>query len=150
LIEGVEIDEYAFSPCGFSLNGLKGDGFISIHITPQDEFAYVSYETNIANIDYHKLRDGILQLFRPEKFTTLITNAPNSVTDLTDTEYLLTARTDTLLNGLPVFFERCQRTDCPIEQAELLSESKKRLQSLNIGPCGQDVTTIVAQEETWS
>lgn len=109
LIDGVEIDEYAFNPCGFSLNGMKGDGFITIHITPQDEFAYVSYETNIPELDYHALRDGILRLFRPEKFTLLVTNATNSVTDLTDTDYVLTSRTDTVLNLLPVFFERCEK-----------------------------------------
>lgn len=150
LIEGVEIDEYAFSPCGFSLNGLKDDGFITVHITPQDEFAYASYETNIAGLDYHKLRDGLLQLFRPEKFTMLITNAPTSVTDLTETDYLLTARTDTLLNGLPVFFERCQRTDCPIEQADVSPDGKKLLQSLNIGLGALYKTPVLALEETWS
>jgi len=150
LIEGVEIDEYAFSPCGFSLNGMKDDGFITIHITPQDEFAYVSYETNISGLDYHKLRDGILQIFRPEKFTMLITNAGSSITDLTDSEYLLTVRTDTLLNGLPVFFERCQRSDFPAEQTEVPGDGKKMLQSLNLGPCALYSTPTVAQEETWS
>jgi len=150
LIEGVVIDEYAFSPCGFSLNGLKGDGFLTIHITPQDEFAYVSYETNIVGVDYHKLRDELLQLFQPEKFTLLISNAPTSVTDLGDIDYLLTARTDTLLNGLPIFFERCQRTDCPVEQSDISSDHKKILPSTNIGPSALYKTPVLALEETWS
>jgi S-adenosylmethionine decarboxylase len=150
LIEGVDIDEYAFSPCGFSLNGLKDEGFITVHITPQDEFAYVSFETNIAGVDYHKLRDGLLQLFRPEKFTMLITNSASTITDLTDTEYLLSARTDSLLNGLPVFFERCQRTDLPVESTEIVSECKQILQTLRLTPGALDSTPLVAQEETWS
>jgi len=151
LIRGVEIDEYAFSPCGFSLNGLKDDGFLTIHITPQDEFAYVSYETNIPDLDYHDLRNGILQLFRPEKFTLLISNATNSVTDLTDMEYTMTRRTDTLLSsGLPVFFERCQRNDLVDQVESVLSDTLQISFSVHREPLAVCPTTVLAQEETWS
>lgn len=153
LIEGVEIDEFAFSPCGFSLNGLKDDGFITIHITPQDEFCYVSYETNIANLDYHRLRDGILEIFRPEKFTLLVSNAPDTETELGST-YVRTNRTDKILNDLPVFFERCEVVDESSAAPEALKDSaRKRLKkfcSPHLGPCASCSVHYLAQEETWS
>jgi len=39
-------DDYLFDPCGYSINGLCGDKYMTIHITPQEESSYVSIETN--------------------------------------------------------------------------------------------------------
>lgn len=47
LFPGFEIDGYLFEPYGYSMNGIKGDQYITMHITPQEDTSYVSFETDI-------------------------------------------------------------------------------------------------------
>lgn len=47
LFPGAFIDDFLFEPCGYSMNGVLDDGYFTIHITPQAEFSYVSFETDI-------------------------------------------------------------------------------------------------------
>jgi len=44
LLSKAEIDDYVFEPCGYSMNGLEGGAFSTIHITPEDGFSYASLE----------------------------------------------------------------------------------------------------------
>jgi S-adenosylmethionine decarboxylase len=62
------IDDYLFDPCGYSLNGLLGDGYFTIHITPQPNCSYASFETNI-QCDYPTLIKRVLSVFKPKNFT---------------------------------------------------------------------------------
>uniref|UniRef100_A0A8D1A3D0 adenosylmethionine decarboxylase n=1 Tax=Sus scrofa TaxID=9823 RepID=A0A8D1A3D0_PIG len=51
LIPGSVIDATLFNPCGYSMNGMKSDGtYCTIHITPEPEFSYVSFETNKSDL----------------------------------------------------------------------------------------------------
>jgi ornithine decarboxylase/S-adenosylmethionine decarboxylase len=36
LVPAADIDDYVFEPCGYSMNGILGGGFITIHITPEE------------------------------------------------------------------------------------------------------------------
>jgi S-adenosylmethionine decarboxylase len=47
LFNGFNIDQYLFSPLGYSINGIRGAEYFTIHITPQENSSYVSVETNI-------------------------------------------------------------------------------------------------------
>ena len=46
---GVIIDFKQFDPVGYSLNALIQNIYITIHVTPQHEFKYISIETNMNN-----------------------------------------------------------------------------------------------------
>lgn len=48
---------------------------MTIHITPQKEFSYVSFETNVPQNSYKELASKVLKTFQPEKFVlTMFTN----------------------------------------------------------------------------
>lgn len=48
---------------------------MTIHITPQQEFSYVSFETNVPQSSYKELISKVLKTFQPEKFVlTMFTN----------------------------------------------------------------------------
>ncbi|MCL1140412.1 S-adenosylmethionine decarboxylase proenzyme [Shewanella pneumatophori] len=52
LLPQFEFDDHLFQPCGYSINGLFEDKFLTIHITPQERSSYVSVETNVNFLQY--------------------------------------------------------------------------------------------------
>ncbi|KAM6175320.1 S-adenosylmethionine decarboxylase proenzyme-like [Erethizon dorsatum] len=76
LIPGSVIDGTLFNPCGHSMNGMKSDGtYWTIHITPEPEFSYVSFETNLSQTSYDDLIRKVVEVFKPGKFViTLFVN----------------------------------------------------------------------------
>jgi len=48
---------------------------MTIHITPQQEYSYVSFETNVPQTSYKELISKVLKTFQPEKFVlTMFSN----------------------------------------------------------------------------
>jgi S-adenosylmethionine decarboxylase len=76
LIPGSVIDATLFNSCGYSIYGMKSDGtYWTIHITPEPEFSYVSFETNLSQTCYDDLIRKVVEVFKPGKFvTTLFVN----------------------------------------------------------------------------
>lgn len=68
LCPGATIDETAFSPCGYSMNAILHDAYYTIHITPEPECSYVSFETNTCLRNYHPMVRNVLNVFRPKRF----------------------------------------------------------------------------------
>jgi len=75
------IDDKLFEPCGYSMNGVIGntDQYITIHITPESDFSYASFETNLSisaengtNMvgynSYFDLITRIIHCFKPGRF----------------------------------------------------------------------------------
>jgi len=62
------LDEFLFTPCGYSMNGLLNSGYFTIHVTPQPTCSYVSFETNI-ECDYSLMLKRVVHLFKPQKFS---------------------------------------------------------------------------------
>lgn len=51
---------------------------MTIHITPENEFSYVSFETNVAAADYGDLITRVIETFQPGKFVVTILANKNS------------------------------------------------------------------------
>jgi len=84
ILPNVTIDDYLFDPCGYSMNGiLKNGEYMTIHITPEAEFSYVSFESNIPQSSYMDVIIRVLETFRPGKF--IVTAFANKASVVEDT-----------------------------------------------------------------
>lgn len=63
------IQEWAFSPCGYSCNAQLADAYHTIHVTPESHCSYASFETNIKLPAYGPIISTVLKLFKPKRFT---------------------------------------------------------------------------------
>eukprot|EP00762_Andalucia_godoyi_P006587 ANDGO_05035.mRNA.1 S-adenosylmethionine decarboxylase proenzyme len=68
----VMIDENLFTPCGYSMNGLMGREYATVHVTPEQKFSYVSFETNLHCTDYAPLVKRVLNTFKPGRVTVTL------------------------------------------------------------------------------
>eukprot|EP00808_Paulinella_micropora_P026604 g57471.t1 len=68
LIPGSKIDDYLFNPCGYSMNGLKGENYWTIHVTPQASCSYASFETDFVQ-DLATTLTRVVSVFKPALFT---------------------------------------------------------------------------------
>lgn len=77
---GGEVDDYCFSPCGYSCNVHAGNAYFMVHATPQEGCSYASFETNFGSAfgdrpdgdrrgPLNELIQRVLDAFRPEKLT---------------------------------------------------------------------------------
>ncbi|XP_057307571.1 S-adenosylmethionine decarboxylase proenzyme-like [Hydractinia symbiolongicarpus] len=75
LFPGSMHDGVIFDPVGYSVNGLLDKFYYTIHVTPQPDCSYVSFETNIQNENYYELIAKLAAIFKPGKFiVTLFSN----------------------------------------------------------------------------
>ena len=74
-LAGWQLDDFAFEPCGYSLNAIHGDRYLTIHVTPQQEYSYVSLESNV---DLQEMIAVPLQILRPNSFD-LVMYQPSDV-----------------------------------------------------------------------
>lgn len=59
------IDQFTFSPKGYSLNAIAGNDYLTIHITPEKLSAYLSLETSLNNQKTEAFTNHLLTLFQP-------------------------------------------------------------------------------------
>ncbi|KAF3457238.1 hypothetical protein FNV43_RR01895 [Rhamnella rubrinervis] len=61
--------DFGFDPCGYSMNGIDGDRYSTIHVTPEDGFSYASFECVGSIYDDHddvvQVLKKVVQVFRP-------------------------------------------------------------------------------------
>jgi len=81
LLPGSETDEFNFSPCGYSMNGLLNEAFWTIHVTPEPHCSYASFETNTQLSSYTSLISSVVEFFKPGSFTVYLFSE-NGQTDL--------------------------------------------------------------------
>lgn len=69
ILKDYKVDDYAFQPYGYSLNAVKGQNYFTIHVTPQEESPYVSFETNEVEAGKaQKVLAAVIEVFRPRSF----------------------------------------------------------------------------------
>ncbi|KAE9555276.1 hypothetical protein FO519_001527 [Halicephalobus sp. NKZ332] len=68
--EGTLIHEELFEPVGYSMNGLipNSDEYVTIHITPEPDFCYISFETNQQEECLYLQTLKVLECFKPNEF----------------------------------------------------------------------------------
>ncbi|XP_060605951.1 S-adenosylmethionine decarboxylase proenzyme 1-like isoform X2 [Ruditapes philippinarum] len=83
IIPGAKIDDFLFEPCGYSMNGLLPDGqYITIHVTPEPNCSYVSFESNVPQESYTGLINRVLNTFKPGKvLMTIFANKESTAKD---------------------------------------------------------------------
>lgn len=72
LVPGAVLDDFAFDPCGYSMNGILFDAYYTIHITPESHCSYVSFETNARLRSYKSLLKNVIRCFRPAKYSVSV------------------------------------------------------------------------------
>ncbi|WP_110456674.1 adenosylmethionine decarboxylase [Shewanella algidipiscicola] len=90
-------DDYLFDPMGYSVNGIHGREYITLHITPQQPSSYVSIETNMRA--GHRLMDGLnslITVFKPSSWDVVGINASLSHYEFMASQLL--AQTHLVLN----------------------------------------------------
>lgn len=71
IIPGFIINDFVFDPFGYSLNAIKGKDYITIHVTPQEDSSYVSFESNINLLS---IADKIVAILQPKSLDLLCFN----------------------------------------------------------------------------
>jgi len=107
LIPGSETDEFNFSPCGYSMNGLFRDAYYTIHVTPEPHCSYASFETNVSVASYVKLVSSVCEIFKPGSFTVTLFNENG----IKDHDYYHQEPIDLNIPG----FSQKHKTHCELE-----------------------------------
>lgn len=118
IINDYQIDDHVFSPYGYSLNAIKGENYLTIHITPEPKSSYASVEfTDVNNAD--EMISHFIEVFSPRSFDLMSFNLKfkNKFSDFTKIDH----RQQTISNGYHVefssYFAYC---DDPKEPEEIL------------------------------
>jgi len=71
--DGAQVDQFWFSPCGYSCNALVDTNFLSVHISPEPEASYASVESTIPfdQILEPFFCESVVEAFRPSELQML-------------------------------------------------------------------------------
>lgn len=67
----VKKHDFVFKPCGYSLNALYKDGISTIHVTPEKECSYASFETNctLSQKDLKTMVSDVTKAYQPGRIS---------------------------------------------------------------------------------
>ena len=72
LFTSFDIDEFLFEPFGYSVNGLREGYYFTIHVTPQEECSYTSFETNVPVHQATTIIQELVHALNPKHFDTIV------------------------------------------------------------------------------
>ncbi|WP_025820151.1 adenosylmethionine decarboxylase [Shewanella marina] len=79
MLPNFRFDDFLFEPFGYSINGINGDKYMTIHITPQEASSYVSFETNLDLAHYPvDIIARLLAILNPGSWDVIGFNSPRS------------------------------------------------------------------------
>ncbi|AGH82147.1 S-adenosylmethionine decarboxylase [Psychromonas sp. CNPT3] len=61
------IHQHSFQPKGYSINGICGEGYFTLHLSPESIASYLSFESNLKSEIYRPFMQHLRQLFNPQK-----------------------------------------------------------------------------------
>jgi len=70
----VTIDDWAFEPCGYSMNGLRDAYYYTVHVTPEPGFSYSSFETNDPSFRNPQMLKRIVSIFSAREVIVSLTS----------------------------------------------------------------------------
>ena len=72
IFPGFQIDDHLFQPQGYSANAIRGPEYYTIHVTPEENGSYVSFETNVllGSKIVPSIR-SVVDLFQPRSFDVI-------------------------------------------------------------------------------
>lgn len=72
------VDDHIFAPQGYSYNGIKGEDYVTLHVTPQRVGSYVSFETNVrlGIAAQRRVISALLSRFQPARCDLMQFGAP--------------------------------------------------------------------------
>jgi S-adenosylmethionine decarboxylase len=76
IVPEMEICDFDFEPCGYSMNAIHGAASSNIHVTPEDGFSYASYEVmgfDATALTYGDLVKRVIRCFGPSEFSVSVT-----------------------------------------------------------------------------
>ncbi|XP_047181035.1 S-adenosylmethionine decarboxylase proenzyme 4-like [Vigna umbellata] len=74
--------DFAFDPCGYSMNGMDGEWYSTIHVTPEEGYSYASFEcvgSRSSEVDVVHVLRKVVQIFRPGTMSVSTTSLGNEV-----------------------------------------------------------------------
>lgn len=94
------IDAFNFDPCGYSMNAISScGGYTTIHITPEQNASYVSFETNVENAELPEILLSVVTKFLPGRFTVSLVSS-NAVSTFQDQQSSI-SMFGKILNAIP-------------------------------------------------
>ena len=85
LCPGAALDGIVFSPCGYSLNAVHQERFLTVHVTPEEQCSYASVELGgpgRGHEDPARLVEQVLDIFKPR--TAAITLSGSASREMLD------------------------------------------------------------------
>lgn len=87
------IDAYLFTPCGFSANGVvpspngpEATHYFTVHVTPEPNCSYASFETNVPSNqtgrETAKVIEQVVNIFKPGRFSVTVFEGKKAVNDI--------------------------------------------------------------------
>eukprot|EP00621_Florenciella_sp_RCC1693_P013042 CAMPEP_0182546708 /NCGR_PEP_ID=MMETSP1323-20130603/36419_1 /TAXON_ID=236787 /ORGANISM="Florenciella parvula, Strain RCC1693" /LENGTH=182 /DNA_ID=CAMNT_0024757965 /DNA_START=64 /DNA_END=612 /DNA_ORIENTATION=- len=84
LVPGAIIDDRAFDPCGYSMNAILYGSYTTVHITPEQECSYASFETSTPLTSYSALINNVLSTFRPMRVVVTLTGDAEGIAQVVE------------------------------------------------------------------
>ena len=109
------LDDFVFEPFGYSVNGLLDDRYFTIHITPQEECSYISFESNVdLSVFDPKLFQKLYQTCQPQSFDILLFQMSHLKEKTVQGKAIVDFDTKMLGESYQVHFYHQQKSDTPI------------------------------------